>query len=126
MHTSDRRPIRLVAKEGWPKVLVGREMLIVGRDPTCDVRIDSPWISRRHCCLTEVDGEVLVRDLGSINGTWINGRRVESGRLRAGDELSIATFSFSVVDGWFEDPAADPIRSTQIATLPQTRPPDPC
>jgi pSer/pThr/pTyr-binding forkhead associated (FHA) protein len=40
--------------------------------------------------MTEVNGEVLVRDLGSTNGIRINGRKLQSGWLRPGDELSIA------------------------------------
>jgi pSer/pThr/pTyr-binding forkhead associated (FHA) protein len=40
--------------------------------------------------LAEDGGDVVVRDLGSTNGTWINGRRVERGRLKPSDELSIA------------------------------------
>jgi pSer/pThr/pTyr-binding forkhead associated (FHA) protein len=65
-------------------------VVVVGRHRRCDVRIASPRVSRRHCCLA-LDGDgVLVRDLGSTNGTRINGRRVEEGVLRPGDELSIA------------------------------------
>jgi pSer/pThr/pTyr-binding forkhead associated (FHA) protein len=44
--------------------------------------------------MTEADGAVVVRDLGSTNGVWINGERVEFGQLRPGDELSIAHFRY--------------------------------
>jgi hypothetical protein len=46
--------------------------------------------------MTEVDGEVWVRDLGSTNGTWIDGRRVSSGRVRIGDVLAIAHLCYRV------------------------------
>jgi predicted component of type VI protein secretion system len=65
-------------------------MVVVGRHPQCDARLDSLRISRHHCCMTTDQGEVVVRDLGSTNGIRINGQRVEMGRLRPGDELSIA------------------------------------
>ena len=65
-------------------------MVMVGRHPQCDARLDSLRVSRRHCILTEDGGEVVVRDLGSTNGTRINGQRVERGRLRPGDEIAIA------------------------------------
>ena len=65
-------------------------MVMVGRHPQCDARLDSVRVSRRHCILTEDGGEVVVRDLGSTNGIRINGQRVERGRLRPGDEISIA------------------------------------
>src|SRR5262245_33509296 len=84
----------LVALNEGPDIPLGRDPLMVGRHPDCDVRLPSIRVSRRHCCMTEVDGEVSVRDLGSTNGTLINGRRVESGRLRRGDLLSIADLSY--------------------------------
>jgi predicted component of type VI protein secretion system len=83
-------PTRLVALTGEADIAVDRSLVLVGRHPLCDVRVRSSRVSRGHCCLTEVDGEVLVRDMGSSNGTLINGRRVEVGRLQPGDELTIA------------------------------------
>jgi pSer/pThr/pTyr-binding forkhead associated (FHA) protein len=83
-------PIRLITSAGKSDILVDRMLVAVGRHPQCDSRIVSPQVSRWHCCLTEVNGEVWVRDMGSTNGTWINGRRVMSGRVRPGDVLAIA------------------------------------
>jgi predicted component of type VI protein secretion system len=83
-------PSRLVALDEGPDIPVDRAMVVVGRHPQCDARLDSIRISRRHCCMAEDNGEVVVRDLGSTNGIRINGQRVEAGRLRPGDELSIA------------------------------------
>jgi pSer/pThr/pTyr-binding forkhead associated (FHA) protein len=65
-------------------------LVLVGRHPRCDVRLASCRVSRFHCCLSPDRDEVLVRDLASTNGTMINGQRAAAGRLRAGDELSIA------------------------------------
>jgi predicted component of type VI protein secretion system len=65
-------------------------MVVVGRHPSCDLRIESNRISQFHCCMSLLPGEVMVRDLGSTNGTRINGRCVHAGRLRDGDELAIA------------------------------------
>jgi predicted component of type VI protein secretion system len=83
-------PSRLVALDEGPDIPVDRAMVVVGRHPQCDARLDSIRVSRRHCCMTEDNGEIVVRDLGSTNGIRINGQRVEAGRLRPGDELSIA------------------------------------
>jgi pSer/pThr/pTyr-binding forkhead associated (FHA) protein len=80
----------LRAVSGWPDIPVDHPSVIVGRHTQCDARLDSQRVSRRHCILTEDRGELVVRDLGSTNGTWINGRRVEHGRLKPGDEMSIA------------------------------------
>ena len=83
-------PARLVALTGEADIAVDRLLMLVGRHPHCDARLASSRVSRRHCCLTEVDGEVEVRDLGSTNGVFINGQRRVSGRLQPGDVLSIA------------------------------------
>jgi pSer/pThr/pTyr-binding forkhead associated (FHA) protein len=92
-------PTRLVALDDGPDIPLGREPIVVGRHPLCDVRLPSIRVSRRHCCLTEVDGEVAVRDLGSSNGTRINDRRVEAGRLRPGDTLTIANLRYRLEKG---------------------------
>ena len=85
---------RLVAIDEGPDILLNRPMVVVGRHPACDARLDSLRVSRHHCCMTLEDGVVIVRDLGSTNGIRINGLRVEIGRLNAGDELSIAHFRY--------------------------------
>ena len=95
-------PARLVALGGELNIAVDRSLVLVGRHPDCDVRLASTRVSRWHCCLTEVGGEVLVRDLGSTNGVLINGRRRTSGRPRTGDELSIAHLRYRLE----VDPAA--------------------
>jgi predicted component of type VI protein secretion system len=87
-------PARLVALDEGPDIPLDRAMVVVGRHPQCDARLDSLRVSRHHCCMTQDHGEVLVRDLNSTNGIRINGQRVEMGRLRPGDELSIAHIRF--------------------------------
>jgi pSer/pThr/pTyr-binding forkhead associated (FHA) protein len=80
---------RLESLDGVADIHLDRPLTVVGRQSGCDVRLEMPWISRRHCCLALVCDGVAVRDLGSTNGTRINGRRVSAGRLRPGDELTI-------------------------------------
>jgi pSer/pThr/pTyr-binding forkhead associated (FHA) protein len=70
---------RPIALEGGPDIFVDEDLIVVGRRPGCDARLVSTRVSRMHCCLIEVDGAALVRDLGSTNGVRINGRREESG-----------------------------------------------
>src|SRR3954452_10475887 len=94
-----KMPVRLVALDEGPDILLDRAMVVVGRHPQCDARLDSLRISRHHCCMTQDQNEVVVRDLGSTNGIRINGQRVEMGRLRPGDELSIAHIRFRLDNG---------------------------
>jgi FHA domain len=92
-------PARLVALDEGSDIAMDRSMVVVGRHPLCDVRLDSLRISRHHCCMTQDRDEVVVRDLGSTNGIRINGERVERGRLRTGDELSIAHIRYRLENG---------------------------
>ncbi len=62
----------------------------VGRATGADFIVDAPLISRVHCRLTALaDGSLEVRDLDSTNGTFINGERVQTGRLASGDRLGV-------------------------------------
>jgi hypothetical protein len=77
-----------------PLIVLQRPVLLIGRHLECDVRLDSPKISRRHCCLAMAYDRVLIRDLGSRNGVRVNGRPVEESRLHDGDELAIGPILF--------------------------------
>jgi pSer/pThr/pTyr-binding forkhead associated (FHA) protein len=92
-------PMRLVSLNDGPDIIVDKPTIVVGRHRTCDTRLDSIRVSRHHCCITLLVGELAVKDLGSTNGIRINGHRVRIGRLRAGDELSIADFRYLLENG---------------------------
>src|SRR5947207_3186261 len=67
----------------------------IGRGNTCDQSIPHLMISRSHCALFLQDDEIHIRDLGSRNGTFLNGRPVESPQpLRGGDILKLASLYF--------------------------------
>ena len=85
---------RLVALDAGPDIVLDRAMLVIGRHPACDCRLDFPRVSRHHCCLLMEEGELWVKDLGSTNGVRINGTLVDVGRLQNGDELSIANLRY--------------------------------
>ncbi len=72
---------------------------VVGRGGECDITIEDPVLSRRHArIMVDPEGQVLrVRDLGSANGTFVNGTRVSEASLRPGDELRLGTREFVVV-----------------------------
>ncbi len=72
---SKRMTARLVALDEGPDILLDQTMIVVGRHPSCDARLASLRLSRRHCCLTQENGEIVVRDLGSTNGIRINGAK---------------------------------------------------
>jgi adenylate cyclase len=78
--------------------LVGALPLVVGRDPVCDLPVLHPAVSRRHAevYLDEQQPVVHVTDLGSRNGTWVNGTRIMRSSVRVGDTLAFGTVTFSV------------------------------
>ncbi len=85
---------RLVALERGADIAFDHPMFVIGRDPRCDARIDSPLVSRKHCCIILSETDVIVRDLGSLNGIRINGQKVKTGRLQPGDELAIGDLRY--------------------------------
>jgi predicted component of type VI protein secretion system len=96
-------PAQLVALNDGPSILLDKPILLLGRHPECDVQIDSRKVSRRHCCIAQVEDYLVVRDLDSTNGVRINGVRVVEGRLNPGDELSIGSHRYQVI--WDKDPS---------------------
>ncbi|HZQ88721.1 MAG TPA: FHA domain-containing protein [Gaiellaceae bacterium] len=68
------------------------ERTTIGRSPDCAIFLDDVTVSRRHSVLVERDGRWFVEDLGSLNGTFVNRRRVESAELSDGDELQIGKY----------------------------------
>ena len=79
-----------------PTIPVQRPVVLIGRHPECDVRINLPKISRRHCCIAQVYDRLLIRDLGSRNGLRVNGRLVEEVQLQAGDEIAIGPLIYRI------------------------------
>jgi pSer/pThr/pTyr-binding forkhead associated (FHA) protein len=69
----------------------------VGRQDDCWIRIKSSQVSRRHCEIFESGGKLTIRDLGSSNGTYVNGKRVLGQQaLAAGDELTMGAVTLRV------------------------------
>jgi pSer/pThr/pTyr-binding forkhead associated (FHA) protein len=90
---------QLVPADGGPPVNLSKEVTLVGRNVGCDLRLDHKSVSKLHCVLVKTDGLVLIRDLGSTNGTRVNGQRVRRAALLPNDLLHIASFNFRVLFG---------------------------
>lgn len=70
---------------------------VIGRAPECAIPVGVDEISRRHCELKPVADGLSVEDLGSANGTYVNGQRVQKGFMKAGDELRLDAVRFMLV-----------------------------
>lgn len=95
---------RLMPVNDGPMIELVKDMTVVGRNDDCDVRLESKSVSSIHCVLVKTDGLIVVRDLGSTNGTRVNGQRVRRAVLLPNDHVAIATFRYRIKLG--EDSAA--------------------
>lgn len=94
------------------------DVTVIGRRRNCDLRIPLESVSRRHCQLTREGDQLRIQDLGSRNGTFLNGKKVETSRVNAGDVIKIGPLVFAVqVDGLPKDVMGPD------ATAPSTREP---
>lgn len=74
------------------KLKVKKTTNVVGREGTCDVYVESGQVSRKHCMLQVTERGLLVRDLESTNGTFVNGIPMTEGYINVGDRLSLGTY----------------------------------
>lgn len=78
-------------------ILVAKPQYVVGRGEKCQLRLNHEAISRHHCAFLLTDEHVLLKDLGSRNGTLVNGAKIEKKtKLKTGDEIQFGPLSFSV------------------------------
>jgi pSer/pThr/pTyr-binding forkhead associated (FHA) protein len=69
----------------------------IGRHDDCTIRIKSSQVSRRHCEIVDADGKLTIRDLGSSNGTFVNGKRINGQQaLKPGDEVALGAVTLQV------------------------------
>ena len=68
------------------------ERTTIGRSPDCGIFLDDVTVSRRHAVLVDANGHYTIEDQGSLNGTFVNRRRVERAELTDGDELQIGKY----------------------------------
>ncbi|MEX2212022.1 MAG: FHA domain-containing protein [Gaiellaceae bacterium] len=76
----------------------GPERTLIGRSPDCDVFLDDVTVSRKHAVLLNSDGEFTIEDQGSLNGTFVNRRRIESARLEDDDEVQIGKYRLTFLN----------------------------
>jgi predicted component of type VI protein secretion system len=105
---------QLIPVEGGAPIELVKDLTLVGRKEDCDLRLDHKSISKMHCVIVKTDGLLLLRDLGSTNGTRVNGQRIRRAALLPNDQLTIAGYKFRV---WFgpdeQAPVVQPHEHTQ-------------
>lgn len=84
-------------KSGFP---LNKDHMIIGREVQCAIMLNDNSVSRQHSSVTRLAEGYLLKDMGSSNGTYVNGHRVQEALLKDGDAISIGDCEF-----WFEAPA---------------------
>ncbi|MDO8320394.1 FHA domain-containing protein [Rhodoferax sp.] len=111
--TLDDEPVR--------DVQLVKERTTLGRRPFNDVVLENLAVSGQHACLIQHDLQVLIEDLDSTNGTYVNGRSVKKQKLQNGDTVEIGKFKIKFVDeSESEDEAAGPQGLTVSAGFPES------
>jgi len=100
---------RLVPADGGPSIDLVKDLTLLGRDEDCDVKLEQKSISKLHCVIAKTDGLLLIRDLGSTNGTRVNGQRVRRAALLPNDTLAVANVKFRVLFGIELEPEPEPL-----------------
>jgi hypothetical protein len=77
------------------KFLIDKDATTVGRHPESDIFLDDVTVSRRHAEIERQDGRFSIRDVGSLNGTYVNRQRVDRAELASGDEVQIGKFKLT-------------------------------
>ncbi|MDB5389216.1 MAG: garA 2, partial [Planctomycetaceae bacterium] len=105
---------QLIPQDGGQPITIDRDLTLVGRNRhICDLHLNHISVSKIHCLIVKTDGLLFIRDLGSSNGTRVNGQRVSRGALLPGDQLAFANLKYKVYLG-----PDKPIRSDQTEVIP--------
>ncbi|MCC5823280.1 MAG: FHA domain-containing protein [Phycisphaerales bacterium] len=88
--------VRVTAEGESQRVVLAKDRTVVGRQEGCQLRIPIAGVSRKHCEIMIEGGSIVVRDLGSSNGTYVNQERVTEQPLAPGDLLSVGGQVFLV------------------------------
>jgi pSer/pThr/pTyr-binding forkhead associated (FHA) protein len=102
--------VYLIPVDKGRPIVLDKAVVFIGRHPECDVILKaSRKVSRKHCCLAQVESRIVIRDLGSMNGIRLNGHRVKKeATVKLGDEITIGDVTYVLKSRGRMDSESDP------------------
>ncbi len=94
--TREKADFLLVPLHGGDAIPLTRPIYVLGRSRRADIQLRSRAVSKLHAVLVNSGGVLMIRDLGSTNGTRVNGQKVRQGILLPGDKVALADIKFRV------------------------------
>src|SRR3954471_10654487 len=89
----------LVPDNGDAPIPITRDVTVLGRREFCDIQVNDPSLSKRHCILVKTDGLLVIRDLGTTNGTKVKGQRIRWAALLPDDRITLGSYKMRVYLG---------------------------
>ncbi len=114
--------IQISGRETGQMHRLGGKDMRIGRDPTCEIMLDDPHVSRTHAEILDQDGNLLLKDAGSTNGVFVNGKKITEHQLADGDKILIGTrlyFKFCYQDTVEQNYQQNLFRAANIDALTQ-------
>ncbi len=89
----------LIPVDGGTPLKISKDVTVVGRREYCDLQVDDPSLSKRHCVLVKTDGLLVIRDLATTNGTKVKGQKIRWAALLPDDRIALGSIKFKVYLG---------------------------
>jgi FHA domain len=118
----------LVPENGDPPIPITRDVVVLGRRGYCDIVIDHPSLSKRHCIFVKTDGLLVIRDLISTNGTKVKGQKIRWAALLPDDRIAVGAYKLRIYYGPDDVPGPSELykdRGRRATTAPRPVQADP-
>ena len=89
----------LIPIDGGQAIPITKDLTVVGRREYCDIQVDHPSLSKRHCVLVKTEGLLVIRDLATTNGTKVKGQKVRWAALLPDDRITLGSIKFRIYLG---------------------------
>ncbi len=109
----------LIPLGGGDPIPVTKDVTVVGRREFCDIQVDHPSLSKRHCILVKTDGLLVIRDLATTNGTKVKGQAIRWAALLPEDRIALGSVKFQIYLGPDDIPSPSELPARRAAPVPR-------